>query len=88
MDAEAALAIAHAAEPATGELADPRDPQGLTPGMPVTVAPDLDGGEEAVTGMLHAISRETVTILRDDPQVSRVCVHLPRVGYRVERHPG
>jgi glutathione S-transferase len=88
MGAKAALAIAHAAEPATGELADPRDPQRLTPGMPVTVAPDLDGGEEAVTGMLHAISRETVAILRDDPQVGRVCVHLPRVGYRVERHPG
>jgi hypothetical protein len=88
MDAEAALATAHAAEPATEAFADPRDPQDLTPGMTVTVAPDLDGGEEAVAGRLHVISRDTVAILRDDPRVGRVCVHLPRVGYRVDRHPG
>ena len=88
MDAQEALEIAHDAEPATPELADPRDPQGLAPGMMVTVAPDLDGGEEAVAGRLHAISRETVSILRDDQRVGRVCVHLPRVGYRVELLPG
>jgi glutathione S-transferase len=83
MGAEEALAIAKAVEPSTEEAADTRDPQGLSPGMAVSVAPDLDGGEEAVAGRIHAVDRETVAILRDDPQVGRICVHFPRVGYRV-----
>ena len=87
ISAEAALAVARAAEPETAVQADPGDPQGLAPGMDVTVAPDLDGGEEAVAGRVRAGSRETIAILRDDPQVGRVCVHFPRVGYRIERRP-
>jgi glutathione S-transferase len=55
--------------------------------MAVTVAPDLDGGEQAVAGVVQAVSRETIAILREDPQVGRVCVHFPRVGYRVNRRP-
>jgi len=87
MSAEDALAIARGAEPETPEQADPRDPQGLAPGMAVTVAPDLDGGEQAVGGVVQAISRETIAILREDAQVGRVCVHFPRVGYRINRRP-
>jgi glutathione S-transferase len=87
MNAEAALVVAQAAEPATAEQTDPRDPQGLAPGMAVTIALDLDGGEEAVTGRVHAVSRETIAILRQDARVGRVCVHFPRAGYRVDRRP-
>lgn len=85
MSAEEALAVARDAEPETAERADPRDPQGLSPGMEVSVAPDLDGGEDAVAGRIRAIDRETVAILREDPQVGRVCVHFPKVGYRIDR---
>ena len=88
MSAEEALAVAGEAEPETESQADPGDPQGLAPGMAVTVAPDLDGGEEAVAGRVQAVSRETIAILREDPQVGRVCVHFPRVGYRVDRSAG
>ncbi|HUS54540.1 MAG TPA: glutathione S-transferase family protein [Thermohalobaculum sp.] len=87
MGAEDALAIAQGAEPQTAEQADMDDRQGLVPGMAVTVAPDLDGGEQAVAGVVQAVSRETVAILRKDPQVGLVCVHFPRVGYRVNRRP-
>ncbi len=83
MSAEEALAVARAAQPETPEAADPADPQGLIPGMKVTIAPDLDGGEEAVAGRIRAVGRETIAVLREDPQVGRVCVHFPRVGYRV-----
>ena len=87
MSAEAALAVARAAQPETPEAADPGDPQGLTPGMKVTIAPDLDGGEEAVAGRIRAVDRETIAILREDPEAGRVCVHFPRVGYRVTAAP-
>ena len=83
MSAEDALEIARAAEPQTPMAADPLDPQGLTPGMTVTIAPDLDGGEEAVTGQIHAVNRETIAITRDTPEIGQVCVHFPRAGYRV-----
>lgn len=83
MDAGEALEIARAAEPAAPERADEDDPQGLAPGMPVTVVPDGDGGDPAVAGTVHAVDRETIAILRDDARVGRVCVHFPRVGYRV-----
>ena len=87
MSAEDALAVARAAQPETPEAHDPRDPQGLAPGMKVTIAPDLDGGEEAVAGRIRAVDRETIAVLREDPQVGRVCVHFPRVGYRVTPVP-
>jgi glutathione S-transferase len=83
MDAEEALAVTRAARPKTPGAADPHDPQGLLPGMKVTIAPDLDGGEEAVAGTIRAVDRETIALDREDPRAGQVCVHFPRVGYRV-----
>lgn len=78
-----ALAIAKAAEPATPEESDPRDPQGLAPGRRAAVAPLTDSGEHAVEGTLRAVTRDGVALLREDPACGAVCVHFPRVGYRV-----
>jgi hypothetical protein len=49
----------------------------------VTVVADLDSGEMPVAGVLRMVTRDSVAILRDDPRVGTVCVHFPRVGYRV-----
>ncbi len=78
-----ALDIAAAAEPATPETADPNDPQGLAPGMTVAVVPEGDGGDPPVAGTVRLVDRETIAILREDPRVGTVCVHFPRIGYRV-----
>jgi glutathione S-transferase len=78
-----AIEIARAAEPETLEQADPRDPQGLTPGQHVTVVPDVDSGEVPVAGVVRLVERDRIAILREDARVGRVCVHFPRVGYRV-----
>lgn len=78
-----ALDIARASEPTTQERADPRDPQGLKPGLRVEVVPDLDSGEPPVQGNVRSIERDRIAILREDPQVGRLCVHFPRVGYRI-----
>jgi len=83
-----ALDIASAAEPATPERADPGDPQGLAPGMLVSVAPDGDGGDLEVTGSVRSVSRETIAILREDARVGAICTYFPRVGYRVSVIPG
>ncbi len=83
MDASEALETARMATPETKENADPLDPQGLAPGMRVAVAPDSDGGDPEVEGVVRAVTRDTIAILRDDPQVGSVCIHFPRAGYAV-----
>ncbi|MBT5265442.1 MAG: glutathione S-transferase family protein [Rhodospirillaceae bacterium] len=76
-----ALAIAKAAEPETPEQRDPGDPSGLDVGMAVTIAP-ASGGPRVV-GTVRSLSPDQIAILRTDTQVGQVCVHFPRMGYRV-----
>ncbi|MFZ5557196.1 MAG: glutathione S-transferase family protein [Pseudomonadota bacterium] len=83
MTAAEALDVARAAEPATPEQADLLDPQDLAPGIAASVVPVTDSGDPAVTGVIRLVDRERVALLRDDPRVGTVCVHFPRVGYRV-----
>ena len=83
MSSAEALDVAHANETTTPERGDPREPQALQPGQRVSVVPDLDSGEPAVIGAVRLIEHDTIAILRDDPRVGTVCVHFPRVGYRV-----
>ncbi len=83
LSATEALAIARDTQTTTPESADVNDPQELTPGTTITIAPDIDGGEVAVSGTVHAVSADTISVLRDSPQTGQVCVHFPRVGYRV-----
>jgi glutathione S-transferase len=78
-----ALELARAAEPATPEQSDGRDPQGLKPGQSVSVVADLDSGELPVTGRVRFVDRDSIAIVREDARVGTVCVHFPRVGYRV-----
>jgi glutathione S-transferase len=53
--------------------------------MRVSVAPDVDGGEQPVEGELISATFDTVSILRTDPDVGKIGVHFPRFGYRVTR---
>ncbi len=79
-----ALAVALNSETTTAETCDKHDPQGLKPGMKVGIGPDIDGGEVSTTGVVHAVSSETISLMRESTQTGTVCVHFPRVGYRVE----
>ena len=78
-----ALEIARSSQPTTPEQGDSKDPQGLAPGQTVSVVADLDSGESPVVGTLRFVDRDSVAILREDARVGTVCVHFPRVGYRV-----
>jgi len=83
MSSTDAIEIARSNEPATPEQGDPRDPQKLEPGARVSVAPDVNSGEPPVYGTVRLVDRDRIAILREDPRVGAVCVHFPRVGYRV-----
>lgn len=78
-----ALAVAQAATPTSAQATDPADPQGLAPGMAACVAPLTDSAETAVTGTIHAVSRDSIALMLETPECGTVAVHFPRVGYRV-----
>jgi glutathione S-transferase len=78
-----ALEIARSAQPQSPAQADPGDPQGLTPGQMVTVAPDGDGGDPSVEGRIVGVHVDGIAIARRAPEIGDVVVHFPRVGYRV-----
>ena len=78
-----ALAIGKAAIPQSPEKSDPRDPQGLAPGMHVNVQPLTDSGDPPVSGVVRAVDRNTIALTREDPACGEVAIHFPRVGYRV-----
>ncbi|MDA7949431.1 MAG: glutathione S-transferase family protein [Hyphomicrobiaceae bacterium] len=83
MTSTEAIEIAKSSDPQTSENEDSRDPQGLMPGMNVSVVPDGDGGDPPVAGIIRTVTRDSIAILREDDRVGQVCVHFPRVGYRV-----
>jgi len=83
MSAKEALEVARTSEPETPEQGDQKDPQGLAPGMNAGIVPLGDGGDPAVSGVIRSMNRDTISIVRDDPDVGALCIHFPRVGYRV-----
>jgi glutathione S-transferase len=78
-----ALEVARTAESATPEQSDAKDPQGLKLGQSVSVVADLDSGELPVVGSVRFVDRDSIAIVREDARVGTVCIHFPRVGYRV-----
>jgi glutathione S-transferase len=84
MSPEDAIKIAKDKEPITKQNYDAFDPQGLKPGMRVTVSPDVDGGEQPVEGDVVATSANTITLLRKNTDIGNIGVHFPREGYRVD----
>lgn len=84
MSPEEAILRAKENEPITMQATDVLDPQGLKPGMHVTVSPDLDGGEQPVEGEVVVANCDTIALCRQEPDLGNICVHFPRAGYRVE----
>jgi glutathione S-transferase len=81
MSDEMALEIASSASSMTQEECDPLDPLKIQAGMAITVEPI--GGGPAVRGTLHQLTLNRVAVLREDPRVGQVCVHFPRLGYKI-----
>lgn len=83
MTPKAALEIAKNARPQTPEFYDPNDPQPLVPGRRIAVVPEGDGGDPEVRGVMRYADRESIALVHANDRVGEVCVHFPRVGYRV-----
>ncbi|MDA9207378.1 glutathione S-transferase family protein [Octadecabacter sp.] len=79
-----AIDLAQGSDPSSPTGVSDHDPQNITIGTPVTVHPDVDGGEQGVAGTVHFADANTISVLRHADDVGAVCVHFPRAGYRVE----
>ena len=84
MSADDAIAIATAHQSTAPTGIAPNDPQGLSVGQRVLVFPDVNGGEQGVEGTIHSATAESVAVDRVSDSAGDVCVHFPRVGYRIE----
>lgn len=77
-----ALEIARVSEVKTVEQADTGSPLGLLVGDTVTIQPDTGGPQ--VEGLLHSLSADHISILREDEKVDQVCIHFPIIGYSIK----
>ncbi len=80
MDPDAALEAAGSKEPLTRPHSDPLDPNGLEPGIELSISAE-DLPADKFKGVLLSASEHEVVIMREDPQLGRLAVHFPRAGY-------
>lgn len=78
-----ALEIARCSEPETGLGVDMMDPMRL--GRDTIVAVSSKQSPDEVIGNLITLSTNEVTVLREDSEIGRIAVHLPRVGYHIRK---
>ena len=83
MSSDDALDIAASAEPTIQEQGDLGEPLRLVPGMDVEITAGTNG--VAVAGIIIFVSRDCISILRNDLRVGRVSVTFPRIGYVVRQ---
>lgn len=84
LDPQEAIEIAKGLAPSSPSGVADYEPQDIQVGTTVTVHPDVDGGEQGVTGTVQYADVNTISVLRTANDVGTVCVHFPRAGYRVE----
>ncbi len=77
MDADDALVIARAAEPAVPGTEDHDDPSGHRPGDRLQVMPE-EYGRDPVVGELVSSDAHEIALRRRDETVGEVIVHFPR----------
>ncbi|MCA6244943.1 MAG: glutathione S-transferase domain-containing protein, partial [Phenylobacterium sp.] len=75
-----ALEAARSVRPADPPSHDPNDALGLSPGDPVVVMAD-DYGRDPISGTLVAARHSRLILARETPDLGRLHLHFPRVGY-------
>lgn len=85
LPAETAVEVAKAATSTCNAYINGADPQALQVGEAVSISPDTEGGEQPVAGQLRMIDTTRVALDRESEDAGSVCVHFPRIGYRISR---
>jgi glutathione S-transferase len=75
-----ALDQARSVRPADPPAHDPNDALSLSPGDPVVVMAD-DYGRDPIAGTLVAARPDRLILAQETPDLGRLHLHFPRVGY-------
>jgi glutathione S-transferase len=86
IDPNQALAVARAAEPATLRVSQPQDGDPL-PGQRARVRAN-DNAKDWIEGEVSFIDTHEIALMRHDPDIGRIAVHFPRLGYDWRRAQG
>lgn len=89
MTPQQALDVARRSEPADlqggiGDIEGVALAESFRIGERIGVLPD-DYGQEQVCGTLARVTPDEIAVLREDPDLGRIAVHFPRIGYRLTR---
>ena len=84
LGSQAALDVAHEANPDPGRGVDAADPLELRVGEFVEVSP-VDYGKIPVRGELITLEMHEVALRREHPRTGTLVTHFPRIGYRISR---
>lgn len=82
MTPEAALELAGETKPAAPAPSPGGEAQGLAPGQRVIISAD-DYGREPIEGLISAIDRFSITLLRQTAEAGAIATHFPRAGFLV-----
>lgn len=83
MAARDALEVARSAASATPASIECGMGESWRAGQKVAVVPIGDGGDPAVMGQLRYLDRQSVALEMEGPQTGAICVHFPKIGYRI-----
>jgi glutathione S-transferase len=79
---DVALSIAATAQPEPARANLAVEAQGLCPGRTVSVCAD-DYGRDPITGVIHAIDPQSISLWRETLEAGAVVTHFPRAGFTV-----
>jgi glutathione S-transferase len=84
MTTDEAMAIARDSKPTDLRGVEGMELGGIVPGDAVAIRAD-DYGTETVCGIVRRITREEITVLREDRALGEIAVHFPRSGYVIAK---
>ena len=60
------------------------DDQIFSKGNYVRISFDGKSGEQPVSGRIHSLERNRISLIHTNDRVGTVCIHFPKVGYLIE----
>ncbi len=82
---EEALQAAQRSTPTSSPNVTQQNPEALSAGMKIMVAPAEDSGDPYVEGTLIGYDSNTISIVRDDPRLGEINIHFPRAGSKIRK---
>ncbi|MDG1226024.1 MAG: glutathione S-transferase family protein [Burkholderiales bacterium] len=84
MTSQEALDVANNSDIAPESNGADSDDQIFSKGNYVRISFDGKSGEQPVSGRIHSLERNRISLIHTNDRVGTVCIHFPKVGYLIE----